>query len=94
MGRRADPRRLVDVQAGIVLTDHNRLARMHPHPHPHRTTIGPRVSGQCLLCSHRRRHRLARLAERDEKGLFSPIRGCLEKAYVTARRSLSTVPAA
>jgi len=27
-------------------------------------------------------------------GLFSPIRGCLEKAYVTARRSLSTVPAA
>ena len=26
--------------------------------------------------------------------LFSPIRGCLEKAYVTARRSLSTVPAA
>src|SRR5215217_5376280 len=29
-----------------------------------------------------------------EKRLFSPIRGCLEKAYVTARRSLSTVPAA
>src|SRR5215218_2804206 len=29
-----------------------------------------------------------------EIGLFSPIRGCLEKAYVTARRSLSTVPAA
>jgi hypothetical protein len=29
-----------------------------------------------------------------EKWLFSPIRGCLEKAYVTARRSLSTVPAA
>jgi hypothetical protein len=27
-------------------------------------------------------------------GLFSPIRGWLEKAYVTARRSLSTVPAA
>jgi ATP-dependent exoDNAse (exonuclease V) alpha subunit len=29
-----------------------------------------------------------------KNGLFSPIRGCLEKAYVTARRSLSTVPAA
>jgi hypothetical protein len=26
--------------------------------------------------------------------LFSPIRGWFEKAYVTARRSLSTVPAA
>jgi hypothetical protein len=30
----------------------------------------------------------------EELWLFSPIRGCLEKAYVTARRSLSTVPAA
>ena len=29
-----------------------------------------------------------------ELWLFSPIRGCLEQAYVTARRSLSTVPAA
>jgi excisionase family DNA binding protein len=37
-----------------------------------------------------------RIATRDLDAfrLFSPIRGCLEKAYVTARRSLSTVPAA
>ena len=39
---------------------------MHPHPHPHHDAIWPGVSGQRPLCSHRRRHRLARLAERDE----------------------------
>src|SRR5215218_2532793 len=33
------------------------------------------------------------VADRGQIGLFSCFRGCLSRGYVTARRSLSTVPA-
>jgi hypothetical protein len=83
---------LAEVAPSLVwLDDIGKYARAHPAL---REILERLLKAGVSVVGTIRRKELQDLTDTGEIRLFSPIRGCLEKAYVTARRSLSTVPAA
>jgi hypothetical protein len=69
MPSRADPCRAVHIQAGVVLADHDRLARVDPHPDAQHRAVGPGMGGKHPLPGNGRRHRIAGLGKGNEEGV-------------------------
>ena len=66
MPRRADPRGAVDVDAGVALVGHERLADVDAHPHPDVVVARPRLLDQAPLSLDGGGHRVVERRERGE----------------------------